>query len=426
MMKRFTCIDPTRVEAQLGRRGGEISVDGVVAEIIENVRQNGDAALLEYTRKFDRADLADLCVSRAEIDAALSRADAGFLEILRLAKENITAYHTKQKRQGFVMDERPGVVLGQKITPLDRVGIYVPGGTASLCSTVLMDAIPAGIAGVGEIVMATPPGPNGAVADDILVAASIAGVHKIYKMGGAQAIAALAYGTESIPRVDKIVGPGNIYVATAKRMVYGQVDIDMIAGPSEILVIADDSAKPANVAIDMLSQAEHDKLSAAFLVTTSPALADAVEQELERQLPTLPRREIAACSIENHSAVILTDTLENAVAISNAIAPEHLEVCVDQPFALLSLIRHAGSIFLGHNASEALGDYMAGPNHTLPTSGSARFFSALSVDDFIKKSSFLYYSDKAIADVADKVAKFARHEELEAHARSVESRLEKQ
>lgn len=423
MIKRFTCTDVSDLDALLDReRGSESNVDEVVSGIIEDVRKRGDRALLDYTRRFDKADLTSIAVTAEEIDGAFARCDNGFKEILRMARDNIAAYHQKQKRQGFVMDERPGVVLGQKVTALDRVGVYVPGGTASYASTVLMDVVPAAIAGVGEIIMATPPGADGRVKDDILAAAKIAGVGRVFKMGGAQAIAALSYGTETVPRVDKIVGPGNIYVATAKRMVYGRVDIDMIAGPSEILVIADDSADPANVAVDMLSQAEHDKLSASFLVTTSEKLADAVIRELERQLPTLPRREIAEHSIRSNGAVIVTDTLERAVAISNRIAPEHLEVCTDQPFTLLPLIRHAGSIFLGHNAPEALGDYLAGTNHTLPTNGTARFSSALSVDDYVKKSSFIYYSPQALEEVADKVAVFARREGLEAHARSAESR----
>lgn len=423
MIKILECSDLSRLPALLTREEEQnANVDDVVAGIIATVRKDGDAALLDYTKQLDDADLTTLEVTRQEIDDAYNATDKSFLETLSLASANITAFHQKQKRQGFVMDERPGVVLGQKITPLDRVGIYVPGGTASYPSTVLMDAIPAKIAGVGEIVMVTPPGKDGKIPTDILAAAKVAGVDRIFKLGGAQAVAALAYGTQSVPKVDKIVGPGNIYVATAKRMVYGVVDIDMIAGPSEILVLADETANPAFVAADMLSQAEHDKLAAATLVTTSAALATAVQSALEAQLATLPRRAIAAHSIEHNGTIIVTDTMENAIHISNFMAPEHLEVCVDEPFALLPLIKHAGSIFLGKHVPEALGDYLAGPNHTLPTSGTARFSSPLSVDDFVKKSSFIYYNRAALEDVADRVADFAHREGLDAHANSVKIR----
>lgn len=403
-------------------RQGVKNVDAVVAEIISDVRQRGDKALLELCKRFDKAALETLEVSQDEIDGALKRAELEFIELLKRASANIKAFHEKQKRSGFVTDEKPGVVLGQRIIPLDRVGIYVPGGTASYPSTVLMDCIPAKIAGVSEVIMVTPAN-GGVIPDDILVAASVAGVDRIFKIGGAQAIAALSYGTETVPKVDKIVGPGNIYVATAKRMVYGLVDIDMIAGPSEILVIADETANPAHVAADMLSQAEHDTLASAILVTTDMQLAQRVQAEVETQIAKLPRYEIARQSIDDYSAIIVTDTLENAAEISNSIAPEHLELCVESPFGLLTRIRHAGSVFLGKYAPEALGDYFAGPNHTLPTSGTARFSSPLSVDDFVKKSSFIYYEKDAFKREYADIASFARHEGLEAHARSAEIRF---
>ena len=398
-------------------------VDGVVADIIARVRREGDAALYAYSRQFDGAALDGLEVGPQELETAFNSVDKAFLSILERSAANITAFHTRQKRQGFVIDDAPGVVMGQKVTALDRVGVYVPGGTASYPSTVLMDVLPARIAGVGEIIMATPA-KNGVIPAEILAAARVAGVDRIFKIGGAQAIAALSYGTESVPRVDKIVGPGNVYVATAKRMVYGRVDIDMIAGPSEILVLADGTANPAHVAADLLSQAEHDVLASAVLVTTSQALADRVAQELEAQLNALPRERIARPSIENYGAIVVVDTLEQGIDVANRIAPEHMEVCVDEPFALLPLIRHAGSIFLGKNVPEALGDYFAGPNHTLPTNGTARFSSPLSVDDFTKKSSFIYYDKGALSRVAGDVAAFARREGLDGHARSVEIRME--
>jgi len=417
------CQGPDQLP-KLREAGEQGRVDKVVEKVLEAVKNNGDAALFHYEEKFDGVRLESLAVSEQEIGEAVVRTDPAFLDILREAKDNIAAFHEKQKRQGYLMDERPGVVMGQRVIPLDRVGVYVPGGTACYPSTVLMDIVPARIAGVGEIVMATPPGRDGKVPDDILAAAHVAGVDKIFKIGGSQAIAALCYGTGTVPRVDKIVGPGNIYVATAKRMVYGLVDIDMIAGPSDILVIADDSANPAFVAADMLSQAEHDKLSAAVLVTTSEAMAQAVAKRIREQLEKLSRREIAAQAIERNSAIIVTDTLENAVAISNRIAPEHLEVCTGEPLALLPLIRHAGSVFLGHYAPEALGDYFAGPNHTLPTEGTARFSSPLSVDDFCKRSSFIYYQKEALARISDKITAFAMRERLDAHAKSVTIRME--
>lgn len=400
------------------------STEQTVRAILDGVRLNGDEALFAYSKRFDRAELTSLLVTKEEIDAAVAAADPAFLRTLEQAAENIRAFHQKQVRQGFFVSEREGILLGQRILPLDRVGLYIPGGTASYPSTVLMNVIPAKIAGVKEICMATPPLPDGSIAAPILAAAYVAGITRIFKMGGAQAVAAFAYGTESVPRVDKITGPGNQYVATAKRMVYGLVDIDMVAGPSEILVIADDSADPFFVAADLLSQAEHDAMAAAILLTTSEPLANAVQSELERQLGLLPRREIARRSLDENGRIVVVDSLSQAAEISNEIAPEHLELCVNDPFALLGLIRHAGSVFLGHYAPEALGDYFAGPNHTLPTNGTARFASPLSVDDFIKKSSFIYYTKEALGEVQEKIADFAEREGLSAHARSISIRFE--
>ncbi len=403
---------------------GEADVSAAVDEILENVRSRGDAALLEYARRFDGAALESLEVTKEELQAGWEAVDEGFRQTLTLARQNIAAFHEKQLHQNFVMAEQPGVVLGQRYTPIERVGVYVPGGTASYPSTVLMDVVPAKLAGVGQIVMATPPAADGSVAPAILAAAKIAGVDRIFKIGGAGAVAALAYGTQSVPRVDKIVGPGNIFVATAKRKVFGLVDIDMIAGPSEILVVADGGCNPAWVAADLLSQAEHDKLASAVLVTDSRPLAKAVAAELERQAAQLPRREIAEASLAANGKIILTDSIAEAVEIANAIAPEHLELAVEDPFALLPGVKNAGSIFLGRCVPEALGDYFAGPNHTLPTSGTARFSSPLGVDDFVKRSSFLYYSREALGKVADRVVEFAEKEGLAAHGRSVAIRFE--
>lgn len=402
------------------------SVERDVREILAAVRAGGDAAVMAFNAKFGAPQQTALLATREEIEAGYAAVDEGLRGVLARAKENIEAFHRRQKREGFIASEREGIVLGQRILPIARAGLYVPGGTASYPSTVLMNAIPAKIAGVPTIVMATPPGPDGKIAPAILAAAKIAGVTTIVKAGGAQAIAALAYGTQSVPRVDKIVGPGNIYVATAKRQVYGQVDIDMIAGPSEILVVADAEANPAHVAADLLSQAEHDRLSSAVLVCDSMALAEAVAAEIERQLALLPREEIARASIEKNGKIIVADDLREGVAIANELAPEHLELCVRDPFALLGAVKNAGSIFLGRYAPEALGDYFAGPNHTLPTLGTARFASPLSVDDFVKKSSYIYYSREAFAAVKDDVARFARAEGLEAHARSALSRFEEE
>lgn len=403
-----------------------VNVEAVVAEIIANVRKHGDAALYEYCEKFDRAKLASLQVSKDEIDEAVASVEPKFLDILQRAAENIRRFHSRQVRNSFLLSEENGVVLGQKITPVDRAGLYVPGGTAAYPSTVLMDSIPAKIAGVKEVVMVTPPNREGKVNPVILAAAGIAGVDKIFKVGGAQAIAALAYGTESIPRVDKIVGPGNAFVAEAKKQVFGQVSIDMIAGPSEILIVADGASNPRHLAADLLSQAEHDKLASAVLVTDSDALAIAVQAELEVQIPLLERTDIARASIDNNGKIIVAEDLMQAIDIANEIAPEHLELCVDNPFDYLDAIRHAGSIFMGRNCPEALGDYFAGPNHTLPTSGTAKFSSPLSVDDFIKKTQFTYYTRSALEAVAEDVAYFARQEGLTAHARSAVIRTEEE
>lgn len=400
------------------------SVEDIVADIIANVRENGDKALFEYTLRFDKAVLGDLRVSREEIDEAVAAVDPDFIRILNKAAENIRRFHTAQKRQSFIINDTDGVVMGQKIIPVDRAGLYVPGGTAAYPSTVLMDAIPAKIAGVPEVVMVTPPSVDGKVNPAILAAASVAGVDKIFKIGGAQAIAALAYGTGSVPKVDKIVGPGNAFVAEAKKQVFGQVSIDMIAGPSEILIVADSKTNPKHAAADLLSQAEHDKNASAVLVTDSEALANAVSEELERQIPLLDRAEIARASIDNNGKIIVADTLDVVIEIANEIAPEHLELCVDNPFDYLDKIRHAGSIFMGRNCPEALGDYLAGPNHTLPTSGTAKFSSPLSVDDFIKKTQYTYFTADALKEVAYDVAKFAEKEGLTGHAKSAVIRLE--
>ena len=401
-----------------------VNVETIVADIIADVRANGDKAVLAYNLKFDKAELTTLLVSEAEIDEAFASVDPEFLTILEQAAENIRNFHSKQVRNSFVIADKPGIVLGQKVTPIEKVGVYVPGGTAAYPSTVLMDTIPAKIAGCGTIVMVTPPGADGKINPVILAAAKIAGVDMIFKVGGAQAVAALAYGTESIPKVDKIVGPGNAFVAEAKKQVFDLVSIDMIAGPSEILVIADGKSNPAHVAADLLSQAEHDKLASAVLVTDSADLAEAVSQELEKQIPLLPRAEIARASIDNNGKIIVAENLMQGIEISNEIAPEHLELMVDDPFAYLDAVKHAGSIFMGRNCPEALGDYFAGPNHTLPTSGTARFSSPLSVDDFVKKSQFTYYTADALNAVADSINYFANKEGLQAHGKSAMIRKE--
>lgn len=403
----------------------EEDVSAAVDAVLAAVKAGGDAALKAYTKQFNGVELENLQVSEAELDAAWQGLDPEFIRTLELAAENIRRFHERQVHKDFVLTNQPGILMGQRYTPIEKVGICVPSAPAAFPSTILMNVIPAKIAGVGEIVVVTPPDQNGAISSEALAAAKIAGADKIFKIGGAQAVAALAYGTESVPRVDKVVGPGGIFVATAKRKVFGQVAIDMIAGPSEILVLADGRSDPAWVAADLLSQAEHDVLASPVLVTDSQALARAVQTEVERQLELLPRREIARRAVDDNSRIIVTDDLEKAVEAANLIAPEHLELCVDDPFALLPRVKNAGSIFLGRSAPEALGDYFAGPNHTLPTSGTARFSSPLSVDDFVKKSSFLYYDQAALSPVAERIAEFARREGLEAHARSVLIRNEK-
>lgn len=401
----------------------KINVEQTVSDIIENVKKFGDFALCDYTKKFDGVCLQNLQVTEEEIDEAFASVDEEFIKILKKAAENITKFHEKQKRDGFKIENPDGTIMGQKIIPVDRAGLYVPGGTASYPSTVLMDSIPAKIAGVAELIMVTPPDKQGKINPVILAAAKLAGVDKIFKVGGAQAIAALAYGTESIPKVDKIVGPGNAFVAEAKKQVFGMVSIDMIAGPSEILIVADENSNPRHLAADLLSQAEHDKLASAVLVTTSMTLAEKVAEEIETQLKELPREQIAKTSIDNNGKIIVCDDLDKAIEISNEIAPEHLELVVDNPFDYLDKIRHAGSVFMGRYCPEALGDYMAGANHTLPTSGTAKFSSPLGVDDFIKKTQFTYYTKEALAGICDDVFYFAEKEGLNAHAKSAVIRI---
>ncbi len=420
---KYGQISPEEIFA---RNESELDVSDVVSQIIADVRKNGDAALLAYAKKFDKAELTKLEVTPEEIQEAFDAVEPEFVEILQEAAKNIRRFHENQARKGFCLEEADGVVMGQKVTPIEKAGLYVPGGTAAYPSTVLMDSIPAKIAGCKEICIATPPSANGKINPVILAAAKIAGVDRIFKMGGAQAIAALAYGTESVPKVDKIVGPGNAFVAEAKRQVFGRVSIDMIAGPSDILVIADGKSNPAYVAADLLSQAEHDKMASAVLVTDSEALATAVAEEIEKQLKQLPREEIARISIENNGKIIIAESFDDVLAVANEIAPEHLELCVEDPFAYLDKIQNAGSIFMGRYCPEALGDYFAGPNHTLPTSGTARFSSPLSVDDFIKKTQFTYFTKEALEKVGEKVAYFAEKEGLSAHARSATIRLKEE
>lgn len=414
----LTILDAAQVPLSeiLARTEDQRDISGLTADIIADVRQSGDAALRRYTKEFDKAEPDTLEVPREQLDQALADLEPGLRSVLEEAAENIRAFHRRQVQNGFVISEKSGVVLGQKVTPIEKVGVYIPGGTAPLPSTVLMDCIPAKIAGCPELVMVSPPTCNGDIAPAILAAAKIARVDRVFRCGGAQAVAALAYGTETIPRVDKIVGPGNAFVAEAKRQVFGLVGIDMIAGPSEILVIADGNSDPRHAAADLLSQAEHDKDACAVLVTDSRALAEAVAVELERQAALLPRAEIARASLEANGKMIITRDIPEAVEIANALAPEHLELCVDNPFDYLEQVKNAGSVFLGRSCPEALGDYFAGANHTLPTSGTARFSNPLSVEDFVKKSQFIYYSDSALDSVAEKIAAFARQEGLEGHA----------
>ena len=406
------------------RSSSSKDVSAPVAAIIAEVRSRGDEALKQFTLRFDGVEIRSIEVPRSEIEAAAKAVDKSFLKVLEKAAENIRSYHSRQVRKGFEIKEADGVVLGQKIIPVSVAGIYVPGGTAAYPSTVLMDTIPAKLAGVPEVVMVSPPGKDGRIGNDVLAAAYVAGVDRVFNVGGAQAIAALAYGTQTIPKADKIVGPGNIFVAEAKKQVSSEVGIDMIAGPSEILIISDGLSDAQVIAADMLSQAEHDRNASAVLIVTDLKLAEKVASELEKQLAVLPREEIARDSIETNGKIIIASSIEQAIEISDRIAPEHLELCVDNPFDYLDRIHNAGSVFLGRNCPEALGDYMAGPNHTLPTSGTARFSSPLSVDDFVKKYQYTYYTDKALSKIADDIAFFARREGLEAHARSAIVRKE--
>lgn len=422
-MIRILDFDALSPEAFLNRDiQAEEDVSAAVDTVIAEVRRNGDAALRDFTRRFDGAELDMLRVTEAEFDDAKRSVSRYFQETLEEAAENIRRFHERQRHNDFIIADCPGIVMGQRWMPVEKVGVCVPRSPEAFPSTVLMNVIPAKIAGVGEIVVVTPPVRDGSVSPEALTAARLAGADAVFKIGGAQAVAALAYGTESVPKVDKIVGPGGIFVATAKRKVFGQVAIDMIAGPSEILVLSDGKSNPRWVAADILSQAEHDVLSSSVLVTDSRELAEAVQAEIEAQLETLPRKSIALRSIEENGKIIVTSSLDKAVEAANRIAPEHLELCVDDPFALLPRIRNAGSIFLGRHTPEALGDYFAGPNHTLPTSGTARFSSPLGVDDFMKRSSFLCYDQAAMSGCADRVADFARREGLEGHARSALSR----
>ena len=412
------------MDTLLARRDNAADVRETVAAIIDDVRRNGDRALYAYAEKFDHASLTSLEVTPREMEEALALTEPAFMAVLERAAANIRRFHEQQKRSGFILNDRPGVVMGQKILPVERAGIYVPGGKAPLSSTVLMDAIPAVIAGVPEVIMVTAPNREGKIDPAILAAAHVAGVKRIFKIGGAQAIAALAYGTETVPRVDKIVGPGGALAAEAKRQVYGQVSIDMIAGPSEVLIISDEGSDPRHLAADMLAQAEHDVMATAILITDSAALAEKTAAELERQLPALEREPIARSSIEDNGKIVVVPDLVTALDIANAMAPEHLELSIDEPFRWLDRVRHAGSVFLGRHCPEALGDYMAGANHTLPTGGTARFSSPLGVDDFIKKTQFIYYSPEALAAAAKDVDAFARKEGLTAHARSAMIRTE--
>ena len=418
--------DEIALLSALRQRSGEVDkqVAQTVAEIIENVRVNGDKAVEEYTLKFDGKLPPAIEVSREEINDALTEADPDFVSTLLNSMENIADFHNRQKHQSFIDLKENGVILGQRIRGLKRVGLYVPGGTAAYPSSVLMNAVPAKIAGVQELIMVTPPTKDGKANSDILTAAAVAGVDRVFLLGGAQAVAALAYGTETIPKVDKIVGPGNIFVATAKRQLYGVVDIDMVAGPSEILVLADETANPKYVAADLMSQAEHDRLASAILITTSRKLAEETKAELERQVETLSRKEIIRESLQNFGGIIVCDTIDRAIDLANEVAPEHLEVAVKDPFTYLGRLDNAGSVFLGEYAPEPLGDYYAGPNHVLPTSGTARFFSPLSVDAFVKKSSYIYYTKEALQEASADIVRFANREGLTAHANSIIVRSE--
>lgn len=412
--------------SQLKERSGEVdkAVTAAVSEILENVKKNGDKAVCEYTVKFDGKAPEKAEISKEEIDAAVEQCDKFFLESLKKAALNIKDFHARQKQQSWLTTKENGVILGQRVRGLSRVGIYVPGGTAAYPSSVLMNAIPAKIAGVGEIIMVTPPAKDGKPNPDILAAAKIAGVDRVFLMGGAQAVAALAFGTETVPKVDKIVGPGNIYVATAKKLLYGTVDIDMVAGPSEILIVADESANPKFLAADLMSQAEHDVLASSILITTSAKIAEETKAELKRQCAALSRKDIIEKSLKDFGAIIICDSMDKAVNFANRLAPEHLEMCVENPMEYIGRMDNAGSVFLGNFSPEPLGDYFAGPNHVLPTSGTARFFSPLSVDSFIKKSSFIYYTEDALKAEKDNVISLAETEGLTAHANSIKVRFE--
>ena len=412
--------------SQLKERSGEVdkAVTAAVSEILENVKKNGDKAVCEYTVKFDGKAPEKAEISKEEIDAAVEQCDKFFLESLKKAALNINDFHARQKQQSWLTTKENGVILGQRVRGLSRVGIYVPGGTAAYPSSVLMNAIPAKIAGVGEIIMVTPPAKDGKPNPDILAAAKIAGVDRVFLMGGAQAVVALAFGTETVPKVDKIVGPGNIFVATAKKLLYGTVDIDMVAGPSEILIVADESANPKFLAADLMSQAEHDVLASSILITTSAKIAEETKAELKRQCAALSRKDIIEKSLKDFGAIIICDSMDKAVNFANRLAPEHLEMCVENPMEYIGRMDNAGSVFLGNFSPEPLGDYFAGPNHVLPTSGTARFFSPLSVDSFIKKSSFIYYTEDALKVEKDNVISLAETEGLTAHANSIKVRFE--
>ena len=398
-------------------------VNEKVKAILEDVKQNGDNALKKYAKMFDNAEIENLEVTQEEIDEAYKNTDEKFKETLKLAYNNIEKFHKKQLRNSYITNEEDGIVMGQIINPIEKVGVYIPGGTAVYPSSLLMNVVPAKVAGVNEIILVSPPNKEGKINNNILAAAKVAGVNRVFKTGGAQAIAALSYGTESIPKVYKIVGPGNIYVAMAKRLVFGEVSIDMVAGPSEVLIIADETANPIHIAADMLAQAEHDKLASSILITTSKEIAEKTKEELYKQLEKLSRKDIAMESIENNGRIIITETIDEAIYISNEIAPEHLEISIKDPFSVLSKVKNAGSIFLGDYTPEALGDYLSGANHVIPTSGTAKFASPLSVDDFIKKSYITYYTKDALEKVKDNVINFAEHESLEAHANSVRIRF---
>ena len=422
---RIRCAEEVSVRELTKKRGSHADVSVSVSAILQAVQAEGDAALFRFTEQFDHVKLNALAVGEEEWEAGLSRVSPEFMDILQQAAENITRYHEPQRRQNYILTQKDGTVLGKIFRPIERVGMYVPNGTAAYPSTVLMDLVPARIAGCEEIYMVTPPSSDGCVHPAILAAAQVCGITRIFKVGGAQAIAALAYGTETVPKVDKIIGPGNAYVAEAKRQVHGLVSTDTVAGPSEVLIIADDQNDPRIIAADMLAQAEHDPDAMVMLITGSRAFADAAAAELQRQLDALPRREIAGASIRNNGMILITDgSMDTAIEIANLVAPEHLELCVDAPMQYLGRIRNAGSIFLGRFSPEPLGDYMAGPNHTLPTGGSARFSSPLSVDDFVTASQFTCYTREALKEIAPSIVRFAEEEGLQGHARSILSRFE--